>query len=285
MFKRNKEKDQNIEIKYAKLKIHTGYIIAIAVIFAIIGIAVGLGKNYNFAAEISMASTITSIVLSVIAIFMSISGENKNSYTQNKIMETADGLADVVEKMKGVEKVISDTLDEKLYELTLIKNELKGIKENVYRANDKLQLLTADAGKVEEYNVSTKAIKEDVNAVISNDQIVNIFKRMNYNDLGNKVVAEILEYIIVVFLRTEDIKTIESEEIYEYMRENDKMPWEKIDFNIFWGVARAFSTLGVDRRNKEVCTQLLSEIHNLTNENNEEKILSFSKKYQREPSK
>jgi len=145
--------------------------------------------------------------------------------------------------------------------------------------------LTAEAGEAVEYNASSRATNEVGSVVISNDQIVNIFKRMNYNDFGNKIVAEILEYIIVVFLKTEDKKTINSEEIYEYMRENDKMPWEKSDFNIFWGVARSFSTLGVDRRNKEVCAQLLSEIHILINENNEEKILSFSKKYQRKTGK
>ena len=77
-FETNKEcpcKDQNeyeLKLRCMKAKIHSIYIASIAAGIVIWALATGQANSEEFSSWISFASTITSIILSVIAIFMSI---------------------------------------------------------------------------------------------------------------------------------------------------------------------------------------------------------------------
>ena len=72
------------EIQNEKNKLHIKYLIAIASFISLGSIVLSLCEKDIFVAQVSFASTITSIVLSVIAIWMRISGEECRNPQQQK---------------------------------------------------------------------------------------------------------------------------------------------------------------------------------------------------------
>ena len=82
--------------------------ICIFIIFVLIAMVLWLftaTKDPSFASHFSFASTIASIILSVLAIFISISGESKTQVIRDKIEKEAD---DVICVSNKLEKQISD---------------------------------------------------------------------------------------------------------------------------------------------------------------------------------
>lgn len=66
-----------LKLKYAKLKLHCVYFIAIAIGIIVWMLATGKANTEEFSSWISFASTIASIILSVIAIILSIRNMQK----------------------------------------------------------------------------------------------------------------------------------------------------------------------------------------------------------------
>lgn len=81
--------EYEIKLKCAKTKLHSRYIAFIAIGIVIWLLATGEANSSEFAEWISFSSTIASIILSVIAIIMSITGENKTEAMRNQMEETA----------------------------------------------------------------------------------------------------------------------------------------------------------------------------------------------------
>lgn len=82
--------------------------IGIVIIFVLIAMVLWLftaTKDPSFASHFSFASTVASIILSVLAIFISISGESKTQVIRDKIEKEAD---DVICVSNKLEKQISD---------------------------------------------------------------------------------------------------------------------------------------------------------------------------------
>ncbi len=229
-----------------------------------------------------MASTISSIILSAIAIFMSISGENKNSYIQNRILETTDEMSDVVEQIQELENNVSVVLNEKLNKLSDIKDELTGVKENVNSAKDKLDELL----KVKAYDAVSK--DKDIvseNQRLSDELVVEIYKNLNFPKAGIKLVSQVLEYILVVFLGEEGKQQVSSEEAYMYMKEYIYSNLDIASFNMLWGIVRMFSCLGVNKEKEDLCKKILSEVYGVLGNERKEEILAFRDKYIKENSK
>lgn len=127
-FETNKEcpcKDQNeyeLKLRCMKAKIHSIYIASIAAGIVIWALATGQANSEEFSSWISFASTITSIILSVIAIFMSISGENKTDLMRDK-MEEASG------KLEKTAKDIEIANKESIKNIIELREEMSGLKK------------------------------------------------------------------------------------------------------------------------------------------------------------
>ena len=63
-------------------------ILIMSIALMILALTVKTASNAEFVGQVSFASTITSIVLSVIAIWMSITGERSTSEIRNKVTDT-----------------------------------------------------------------------------------------------------------------------------------------------------------------------------------------------------
>lgn len=116
-----------LKLKCMKTTLHSRYISCIAIGIVIWTLATGKANSSEFSSWISFASTVTSIILSVIAIIMSISGENKTDAMRNQMEETAQKLETTADAIENANK----------------KNEenIKDLKDNIEILQSKITLL------------------------------------------------------------------------------------------------------------------------------------------------
>lgn len=103
-----------------RIKIHAKYISFISLAIVVWMIATGTANNTEFSTQLEFASTITSIILSVIAIFMSISGESKMDsimYQMEDAVEELDKIVKNLEKENESSVESSRDLQESIREL------------------------------------------------------------------------------------------------------------------------------------------------------------------------
>ncbi len=86
--------------------------LGLAVLLLIFALTIRTADNDIFVNQVSFASTITSIILSVIAIWMSISGERQTSEIKEKVVIASDKLADTVNESQKIMKDLKETLKE-----------------------------------------------------------------------------------------------------------------------------------------------------------------------------
>jgi len=84
--------DYKIKLKCMRMKLHSRYIACISTGIVIWMLATGQANTKEFSNWISFASTIASIILSVIAIILSITGESKTDAMREQMEETAKKL-------------------------------------------------------------------------------------------------------------------------------------------------------------------------------------------------
>lgn len=96
--------EYELKLRCMRTKLHSRYIACIATGIVIWLIATGTSSNDKFPELISFASTITSIILSVIAIIMSITGESKTDAMRNQMERTAKKLEDTVNIVESANK-------------------------------------------------------------------------------------------------------------------------------------------------------------------------------------
>lgn len=97
-------------LKTEKGKLHSRYIAIICIAISVWLIASGSAKDAAFISQLSFASTVTSIILSVIAIILSITGESKTSMMQARMEDIVQSL----EKTAGQIAEISDNTEKNM---------------------------------------------------------------------------------------------------------------------------------------------------------------------------
>lgn len=149
-------KDYNeyeIKLKCMKTTLHRNYIVCISVGILVWMLATGQANSAEFSSWISFASTITSIILSVIAIFMSISGENKTDAMRNKMEETAN-------KLEKATTIMENANDQNV-------ENIKELKENISILERKLEQLQGQTEAV--YNEYIKTNRSNNSDNMQND--------------------------------------------------------------------------------------------------------------------
>lgn len=146
------------KIKYEKKIIHCRYISCISISICVILIITKAYASDEFVQQLSMAGTVTSIILSVIAIIMSITGEGKTDAIRNQMIERTQELKKTV---KTVQK-INTSVDESLQEL---KNGLTELQRKIDDVPDSTAKKLYSKEKNEIGLVETK-----VNNIGSNDE-------------------------------------------------------------------------------------------------------------------
>lgn len=128
-------------------KLHSRYICSMLGAVVIWFIATGTAKNEMFPDWVSFASTITSIVLSVLAIILSITGEGKTEYIKEQIIEAVKQISESQKKVDEIHKNIEDNVQ-------TLRNEVKELGKRVEEVPQKT------AQQVKTYYEENKAVKK-----------------------------------------------------------------------------------------------------------------------------
>lgn len=182
------DQKQDDRLKYEKGILHIRYLFVIAGMLAVIGISIALGGDNDALGQISMASTVSSIILSAIAIFMSISGEYKLTYTHNKLLETSDRMSDITAHIESANKLLEDTIKEKFIKI----DDIFVKSEQIYRSVGNME---------KEVLNKSLSIKDDNNVNISKEVLWKVYSELIgiEEDYIEKYTKCIMEYSIVCF--------------------------------------------------------------------------------------
>lgn len=182
------DQKQDYKEKYEKIRLHIIYLIIIAVILAVIGISIALGGKSEALGQISMASTVSSIILSSIAIFMSISGENKLNYTHDKLVETSDRMSEITGHIEKANSMLDGTINQKLTKIDDIFDKLESIGQSV------------DIVQKEVINRTTLRVEDNNIVNISSDILWQIYNSITGKYTIYDIAAKaVMEYVIVCF--------------------------------------------------------------------------------------
>lgn len=118
---------QNNNCSNCKLKIHMFYIILIAVLL-IISLFTQIGyENKDLASQLGFGATLSGIILSVIAIMITLIGETKSENTKDKLFSLSENLEGIVSRVEiaanGIEKIVTDN--------TKVKDQLSNINSTI----------------------------------------------------------------------------------------------------------------------------------------------------------
>ena len=104
--------EYEMRLKCVKTTLHSRYIACIAIGIVIWTLATGKANTSEFSSWISFASTIASIILSVVAIIMSITGEAKTDAIRNQMEEATHRLDKAVENITAANKSIDKSIND-----------------------------------------------------------------------------------------------------------------------------------------------------------------------------
>ena len=140
--------EYEIKIKCIKAKLHGTYLLIIASIICVWLFSLLTYDHENFVGQMSFASTIASIILSVLAIIMSITGEGKTEHIKDQLEASAKEIKKSQETVNDINKTI--------------KSNLQKVSEGMDSINKKIDSLPdATAQKVSEYALRNDDIDSD----------------------------------------------------------------------------------------------------------------------------
>lgn len=144
------------------------YLSVIMIIISIVLVSLSMFTNSQAIAYFSFASTITSIILSVLAIIMTLTGEAKNQTSKDILTSSANTIASTTELLKKYAENIDaeglHKLDEKIVKIDNLLvsaiRKIESVEENSQRAVD----LITDG-------IDSRDIKSNINSELKVSQI------------------------------------------------------------------------------------------------------------------
>lgn len=230
----NNENKDNL-IKFNKLKIHVKYIIGISIgITALVIVESGYQSDY-FVDQVSFAGMISSIILSVIAIIMTIIGEAKTDNTKNKLEEVSENLIKVSEDINKSISNLSNVSDINLRidSLATILNETYS---KVSRTAEKIDI-----------NWNTP-VDEEIISEIGMDyiKVFDVLSRRSKICKGKKKKAADI-FIWTMYFVTENMKQKIKFNFFDFINVCDLVLDENIkseivfNYSYYWGISQCFS--------------------------------------------
>lgn len=259
------EKKENADtIQNEKNKLHIKYLIAIASVISLGSIVLSLCNKDTFVAQVSFASTITSIVLSVIAIWMSISGERTTNDIKIRILESTDRLAKTTENVEILNNKNESIMNTQLDELNSVKEKLEAIIHSVDTVGEQVTVMQ----KMVNVTPNTPQTVDDKR--MSTEQKIALFQNLYTwaidNSTSNKKYRAWL--LCVMTQRFLDNKKKSIPNIYREAMKHLKTinanldKWNKV-INAYWGalcmlsIASVFSDQNAVKKISEMITPWL----------------------------
>ncbi len=153
--------DDFVELKrkQSMIMIHLFYIIGIATFIIIVFLTICLDNAEIFGQQLSFASTLTSIILSVIAIFMSIMSEGKADSLKRDFEKANDHLSKSTKVLNETIEKLSTTLDT----INKFDNQLNGIYNKIINLDKNVNEVKEKVKKQESTETSLQKNIKEVN--------------------------------------------------------------------------------------------------------------------------
>lgn len=252
---KGKESEECCQNRVDEAVAHRTYIIimVIAVGLLIMTLTIKTVSDTVFVAQVSFASTITSIVLSAIAIWMSITGERSTNEIKTRIMDVTDRLSKTTSDAEGTNekfKIISDKQMEGFQEITERMNEvlekMDTINTNTSYIKDYL------GGSNEQLSVEKKIVLNESDAINYLSSVREYFHGPN----GKYMLDRVIEYFL-------DNNKVDAE-FHRYMQEcMEKTKGSKISNNeielIYTGMAICLNSLTYNEKTKKKIREMTKE--------------------------
>lgn len=135
----------------------TKIVLIISIVLMILALTVKTSDDSAFVGQVSFASTVTSIVLSVIAIWMSITGERSTNEIKEKVSSSVGKLTETTCKSTALTDDLKKTLDnqnkkydEIIEKMKTVVSNIEGMKVTVGSMNSLLSEIGTPANKNDE---------------------------------------------------------------------------------------------------------------------------------------
>lgn len=201
----------------------------ISVVLMIIALTVKTSDNVEFVAQISFASTITSIILSVIAIWMSITGERSTSEIKNRVEAAADSLTKTTDASKKLSEQLESMLDDQSKKYDILLEKMQNSIDNSEGIKETLSKVTEEFGKV---SITQESRKKGI-------QSVNILSNVIDHIYSKKLIRTLLDTVDYVMEKT----PIPVDEVARFIRDRGGLDEQMIGFVV--GVTYACSKNGL----------------------------------------
>lgn len=136
-----------------RIKLHLRYISGILAMIIVWLITTGTASDANFPSWISFSSTITSIILSVLAIILSITGEGKTEKIKEQLEDTAKKINESQEKVNEINDCIENNLSR-------LNEEIKKLSDRIEEVPQKTAQRVTEYKNKRMYNPPTKESKK-----------------------------------------------------------------------------------------------------------------------------
>ncbi len=182
------ENNQNKDnLKYELLKLHYKYLIAIAAILFFGSIVLATFNQNNFVSQVSFAGTITSIILSVIAIWMSISNERTTNDLRMKIAESTERLSGTTKEIEILNNNHKETMDKQLDELKSVQEQLTQVIHSINNVEKQVSYI---------YENKSANFHTIDNNTMKTDQKFNLFNNVFLWATNNDYIEQYIFYRI-----------------------------------------------------------------------------------------
>lgn len=222
-------------------------ILILGISLMIIALVIKTSNNTAFVNNVSFASTITSIILSVIAIWMSITGERSTNEIKTKVSESVDRL---IKTSSESDKLVTD-LSDMLSGQNEFYNKIKGQMESIL--SEVLGVKTT----ITSMNDSFMGTKESQMESLPNDTFL-LGKNVIEGIPDKETRKNVCKPLIGLLQAEKDGKKIKSQEIYDMI---DAPGDHK---NVIFGIVVALDYNGFfrDGKNYEDTKKLFDDIKN-----------------------
>ena len=166
-----------------KLSLHLKYISAISFACVCLVIILHCCQSTMFQNCISVSSTVTSIILSVVAIILSVTGERTTNEIRNKVADSVEQLEDCTEKSSKLTEELTKTLqqmndlyenvNDKVSDIPKIKTALNDLisknKEDNKNTIDAVEHIASFLNNIDRTNTGTRYYVKEAYFLLMND--------------------------------------------------------------------------------------------------------------------
>lgn len=221
------------------------FVLILGIALMIFAVVIKTSDDAVFVNQVSFAGTITSIILSVIAIWMSITGERSTNEIKTKVSESVDKLLKTSNESDKLVTDLSEMLSGQNESYNKIKNQMESILSEVNGVKT----------TIESMSDSFMGAKESPTESLPNDTFL-LCKNIVEGIPGKEVKKMLCESLINLLQAKKDGKTLKQEDVY------NMIDAPGVHKNAIFGIVVALNHNGFfkDGKNYENTKKLMDDI-------------------------